>query len=103
VASVGGVPVSVVHVVGVTLVRDGDVAAAGRVLVLVTCVLGVADGLALVRVVLVDAVKVSVMGVVGVTLVRDGDVAAALTVGVSVAGVCVMHGGVGHDAGPSSM
>jgi hypothetical protein len=54
-------------------------------------------------VVLVDAVKVSVMGVVGVTLVRDGDVAAALTVGVSVAGVCVMHGGVGHDAGPSSM
>jgi hypothetical protein len=100
VARVGGVPVTVVHVVGVILVRDGDVAAADRVLVLVTRVLGVAGGLALVRVVFVHAVKVAVVGVVGVVLVRDGDVPAALAVGVNVAGVLVMRGGVGHDAGP---
>jgi hypothetical protein len=98
---VGGVPVTVVHVVGVILVRDGDVAAAGRMLVLVAPVLGVAGRLALVRVVFVHAVKVAVVGVVGVLLVRDGYVPAALAVGVSVAGVLVMRGGVGHDAGPS--
>ena len=91
---------TVVHVVGVILVRDGDVAAAGRVLVLVTRVLGVAGGLALVHVVFVHAVKVAVVGVVGVVLVRDGDVAAVIAVGVSVAGMCLMGGGVGHDAGP---
>jgi hypothetical protein len=51
-------------------------------------------------VVFVHAVKVAVVGVVGVVLVRDGDVPAALAVGVNVAGVLVMRGGVGHDAGP---
>jgi len=82
-----GVPVPVVDVVGVALVRDGDVPAALAVLVLVTGVLGVAGRLALVGVAVVDLVQVPVVDVVGVAAVRHGDVAAALAVGVVVAGV----------------
>jgi hypothetical protein len=100
VAGVGGVPVAVVDVVGVVLVRHGDVPAVARVLVLVTRVLGVARRLALVRVVLVHAVEVAVVDVVGVVLVRDGDVPAALAVGMGMPGVGVMRSGIGHGAGP---
>jgi hypothetical protein len=90
---VGGVPVTVVHVVGVILVRDGDVAAVGRVLVLVAPVLGVVGGLALVRVIFVHAVQVAVVGVVGVIAVRDFGVAAAGAVDMLVFGVLVMRCG----------
>src|SRR5580704_5267918 len=87
VAGVRSVPVSVVDVVGVAVVRDGDVAAALGVGVGVPGVLGVPGGLALVGVAGVDLVQVPVVDVVGVAVVRDGDVAAALAVGVGVAGV----------------
>jgi hypothetical protein len=101
VASVGGVPVPVVHEVSVVPVRDGDVPAVGPVLVPVPVVGGVPGGLALVRVPLMRAVDVAVVGVVGVIAVRDGDVPAALAVDVRVVGVRGVRGGVGHGEGPS--
>jgi hypothetical protein len=100
VAGVGGVPVTVMHVVGVVLVRDGDVPAASPVLVPVPVVGGVPGGLALVRVVPMRAVDVAVMGVVGVIAVRDGDVPAALAMDVRVIGVDGVRGGLGHGEGP---
>jgi hypothetical protein len=87
VAGMSGVPVSVVDEVSVAVVRDGNVAAARAVLVLVTAVLIVAGVLAFVSVAVVDLVHVPVVDVVGVAVVRDGNVAAALAVRVVVAGV----------------
>jgi hypothetical protein len=101
VAGVGSVPVPVVDVVDMVPVGDGDMPATVRVLVLVTVVLGVPGGLALVHVILMHTVHVPVVGVVGVVPVGDGDVPAALAVIVGVAGVRLMRGGVGHGAGPS--
>ena len=60
VAGVRGVPVPVVDIVGVAVVRDGDVAAVLAVLVLVAGVLGVAAGLALIGVAVVHLVQVPV-------------------------------------------
>jgi hypothetical protein len=93
VAGVRGVPVPVVDVVGVAVVRDGDVAAALAVLVLVTGVLRMGGRLAFVGVTVVDLVQVAVVDVIGVPVVRDGDVAAALAVGVVVARVLGMRWG----------
>jgi len=96
VAVVGGVVFAVVDVVDVVLVRDGDVAAALAVHVVVVLAGVVALGrAALVEVTLVGAVQVAVVGVVDVVAVRDGDVAAALAVHVVVARVFLMGGG-GH-------
>ncbi|GAA4996971.1 hypothetical protein GCM10023317_26950 [Actinopolymorpha pittospori] len=84
VTRVPGVSVAVVHVVDVVGVRDGDVAAALAVLVIVADVLGVFPGLALVDVTVMDAMQVAFVHVVDVVGVRDGDVAAALAVLVFV-------------------
>ena len=90
VASVGSMPVPVVHVVGVPLVRYGYVAAFRSVLVRMALMLRVLGLSALVDVVAVDAVHVPVVHVVGVIPVRDRDVAAALAVDVRMIGVRVV-------------
>ena len=92
VALMGGVAVTVVKVVHVIAVGDGNVAAALAMLVSVILMNVVLGGLALVPVSLVLAVDVAVVSEVGVIVVREGDVAAALAVSV---GVLVMNG-VGH-------
>jgi hypothetical protein len=86
-ASMRGVPVPIVDIVGVAVVRYRDVPAALAVLVVVTRMLGVAGGLALVGVAVMDLVEVPVVDVVGVAVVGHGDVAAALAMGVVMAGV----------------
>jgi hypothetical protein len=93
---VGGVPVPVVDIVDMTFVRDRDVPAPRRVLVLVRVVRGVLGLLALVGVVAVGAVQVAVVRVIGVVAVRDGDVPAPLAVGMRVIGVRVVLGGDRH-------
>ena len=93
VALVGGVAVTVVKVVHVIAVGDGNVAATLAVLVSVIFMDVVLSSLALVPVALVLAVDVTVVSEVGVIVVWEGDVAAALAVGV---GVLVMNG-VGHN------
>jgi hypothetical protein len=89
-------PVAVVNVVGVIPVRNGDMPAAGTVLVGVPLVDRVPGVLALVDVTVVRAVQVPVVRVVGVVPVRNGDVATALAMGVRVLGVravdCGRHG-----------
>jgi hypothetical protein len=96
----GGVTVTVMHVVGVVLVRHGDMTAALAVLVFMTVVGGMTGGGALVDVTVVDPVDVAVVREVGVVLVREGDVAAALTVGVRVVLVRAVIGGGGHGGTP---
>jgi hypothetical protein len=93
---VDGVTVTVVDVVGVILVRDGDMSAPLTVLMVVTFVGGMAAGGAFVDVVAVDPVNVAVVGVVGVVAVRDGHVSAALAVGVYVVLVRAVVGGSTH-------
>jgi hypothetical protein len=92
----GGVAVAVMQVVGVVLVRHGDMPAALAVLVVVAVVGGVADRGALVDMVAVNPVDVAVVGVVGVVAVREGDVAAVLAMGVRVAVVYAVFGGGRH-------
>ncbi len=84
---------AVVDVVDVVTVRDGDVAAAFTVYVVVDD-FGVTGGLAFVEVAVVGAVQVAVVDIVDVVTVRNGDMAAALAVDVRVAGVlgvCCSH------------
>jgi hypothetical protein len=103
VAGVGGVPVTVVHVVGVVAVGHGDVAALGTMHVVMTLMGRVSVSvLAFVHVVAVNAVDVAVVGVVGVVAMRHGDVAAALAVGMRVIGVRGVLNRGGH-AGRSSL
>jgi uncharacterized membrane protein YecN with MAPEG domain len=97
---VGRVPVPVVHVVGVTLVRDRYVAAVRAVLVGVALVSDVPGALALVDVIVMNAVNVAVVHVVGVVLVRDGDMAAALAMSVVVACVRRVLSGSWHLVTP---
>ncbi len=88
------VPVTVVDVVDVVAVRNGDVAAALAVDVVVRRAFGVGGGLTFVVVALVLAVQVAVVDVVDVIAVRDGDVAALGAVLVLVFGVlsvCCRH------------
>jgi hypothetical protein len=102
VAVVGGVPVPVVHIVGVIVVGHRDVTTSGPVLVLVSLMGCVPVGvLALIHVVGVYPVDVAIVGVVGVIAVRHGDVAAALAVGVRVIGVGGVLNGSGHAVIPS--
>ena len=81
---VGGVAVAIVQVVNMIAVRDGNVAAALAMLVIVVSVLMVLGGLALVPVALVLTVDVALVEVVGVILVRESNVAAACAVDVGV-------------------
>ena len=81
---VGGVAVAIVQVVNMIAVRDGNVAAALAMLVIVVSVLMVLGGLAFVPVALVLTVDVALVEVVGVILVRESNVAAACAVDVGV-------------------
>jgi hypothetical protein len=99
---VGRVPVTVMHVVGVSLVRHRNVAAIRSVLVRVALMLRVPSQRALVNVVVVDAVHVSLVHIVDVISVRHRDVATALAVGMLVVVVLDVHGGVWHGGSPSS-
>jgi hypothetical protein len=92
-ALVGGVAVSVVEVVDVIVVWDGDMAAAFAMGVIVSGMLGVALGGACVEVPVVGGVKLPVVDEVDMVTVGDGDMSAAVTVGVGVGGVLdVGHG-----------
>lgn len=93
---VRGVAVAVVHVVDVVAVRDGNVAAALAVIVLVAVVRDMLGGLTLVDVAVMRTMNVAVVGVVDVVAVRDRDMAAALTVLV----VVVFVNGVRHGVTP---
>jgi hypothetical protein len=89
----GRVPVAVVHVVGVILVRHGDMTAAGTMLMRVPLMDPVPRVAALVDVVVVKAVQVAVVDVVCVIPMGHGDMTAALPVGVRVLGVHAVDGG----------
>jgi hypothetical protein len=95
----GGVAMTVVHVVGVIAVADRLMSATITVGVLMLGVAHMGVGLALVPVVVVGAVSVAVMEVVGVVAVDHGDVPAALAVGVVVIDVGVV-GSRAHDRAP---
>ena len=91
----GGMAVPVVDVVDVIVVRDGDMSAGFAVGVIVSGVLGVALGAALIEVPVVRGVKVAVVDEVDMVPVGDGDVSATVTMHVGVVGVLDVGGGHG--------
>ena len=98
---VSGVPVPVVHVVGVLGVGHRDVTALRSVLVGMALVGQVPGFGAFVHVVIVEAVNVAAVRVIGVIAVLERDVTAALAVGVLVIGVRCVLDGVWHGGGSS--
>jgi hypothetical protein len=92
---VGGMPVPIVDVVDMTVVGDGDMSAAFPVGVIVSGVLGVARGRALVDVSVVSRVEVPVVDVVDVVPMGDGDMPTAVAVNMCVVGVLEVGGGHG--------
>ena len=92
------VKVTVVQVVDVVTVRDGNVAATRTMLVGVVLVDRVPLSGAFVPVVLVLVVKVTVVQVVDVVTVRDGNVAATQTM---LVGVILVNDVLSHSAQPS--
>jgi hypothetical protein len=95
VAVVRGMAVSVVQVVDVIVVGDGDVPATLPVSVIVTGVLHVDVGDALVDMPIMSSVEVPVVDVIDVVAMRNGDMPAAFTVNVRVVGVHDVGGGHG--------
>jgi hypothetical protein len=88
VTAVRRVPVTVVDVVHVVAVRDGDVPTALTVhMIAVIGMLGVTADLAFVEVALVFAMQVPVVHVVDMVAVRHRDMSTTRTVHVVVAGV----------------
>jgi hypothetical protein len=85
--------VPVVDIVDMVTVRDGDMSATLSVGVVVSGVLGVALGGALVEVSLVGSVQMPVVGVVDVVAMGNGDMSATLTVHMGVVGVLNVGGG----------
>jgi hypothetical protein len=99
VALMGGVTTTIVDVVDVVAVRDGDVTATLAVHVVMPLMGGVFGRLALVIVSVVDFVQVSVVDVVDVVAVRDCNVPTPVAVGVFVPNVfCVSSGHVGPSS-----
>jgi hypothetical protein len=84
----------VVEIVDVIVVGDGDVSAAFPMRVIVSVMLGVALGGALVEVPVVSSMKVSIVDVVDMVAVGDSDVSAAVTVNVAVVNVLAVS--LGH-------
>ncbi|GAA1015748.1 hypothetical protein Aple_010020 [Acrocarpospora pleiomorpha] len=84
VSVVRGMTVSVVNVVDVVIMRDGDVTATLPMLVDVALMHDMSGQGAFIDVVLVRAVEVSVVNVVDVVAMWDGDVTTALSVCVVV-------------------
>jgi hypothetical protein len=95
VAFVGGMAVSIVEVVDMIVVGDGDMSAAFPVGVIVPGVLVVALVGALVEVPVVGGVKVPVVDVVDVVAVGNGDMSATVPVDMGVVGVLGVIGGHG--------
>ena len=95
VAGVGGVAVPVVHIVDVVVMGNGHVSATLAVRVVVSGVLAVDVGGALVDVALMHGVDVAVVGVVRVVAVSEGEMPAVLTVHVVVIGMLGMRAGHG--------
>jgi hypothetical protein len=95
------VPVPVVNVVGVVVVRHGDMTALGAVLVGVALMCHVPALCAFVGVIAMGTVKMPVVRVVGVVVVRDRDVTTALAVGMLMTWVSGVHSRVRHRTGPS--
>jgi hypothetical protein len=91
-----GVTVTLVHVVDMVLMRDAHVATALTVTVLVTRVLAVPGGRALVDVTVVPAMQVAVMHVVDMVPMRHGHVATPVSVGVLMLGMLQVRGSA-HD------
>jgi hypothetical protein len=90
--------VPVVDIVDMVIVGDGDMSAAFPVGVIVSGVLGVALGGALVEVPVVGGVKVPVVDVVDMVAVGDGDMSAAVTVLVGVVSMLDVGGGHGFSS-----
>jgi hypothetical protein len=80
VVAVGRVAMTVVHVVGVVIVRNGDMATVRAVPVAVSVMDDVLAGLAFVGMPVVVPVHVAVMGVIDVIVVREGHMTTAGTV-----------------------
>jgi hypothetical protein len=93
VAFVGGMAMPIMDVVDVVAMRNGDMSAAFPVGVIVSGVLGVVLGGALVEVSVVGGVQVPVVDVVDVVAVRNRDMSAALTVHMGVVRVLGVSGG----------
>jgi hypothetical protein len=91
---VGGMTMSVVHIVGVVVMRDGNMPTAGAVRVVVSGVRDVLCRGTFIDMAFVDDVKMSVVHVVDVFSVRDGDMAATISVGVAV--VAMLYVSRGH-------
>ncbi len=95
VAVVGGVAVAVVDVVDMVTVRDGHMAAAFTVHMVVAVVFGMPGGFAFVVVAGMLAVEVAVVDVIHMVAVRYRDMPAVRSVSVIVFGVlsmCRCHG-----------
>ncbi len=96
---VSRVPTSVVHVVDMIAVRDGDMATSLTMDVLMLLVYRVPGWLAFVVVIAVLPMKVPVVHEIDVIPVGDGDMAASLAVQMSVFGVRAV-GCAGHCFSP---
>jgi hypothetical protein len=93
VALVGGVTTTVVDVVHMVAVWDGDVAAPLAVRVVMPLMHDMFAGLALVEVAVVGFVQMAVVHIVDVIAMGDGDVPTPITVGVVVSNVLAVRGG----------
>jgi hypothetical protein len=85
---------SVMQVVNVIVVGNGDMSAPFSVSVGMAGVLGVALGGALVEMPIVGSVKMPVVDVIDMVVVRNGDMSTTLTVNMGVVGV--LEVGSGH-------
>jgi hypothetical protein len=89
----GGVTTTIVDVIDVVAVRDGDMTAPLAVHVVMPLVSAVLVGLALVVVAVVRFVQVPVVDIVDVVTVGDGDMPAPIAMGVPVFKVLGVHCG----------
>ena len=97
VSFVGGVPVPVMHIVGVIIVLDGEVAAALAVRMLMLGVHSMSVPCALISVVTMRAVHVRVVRVINVIFVRERHVPAIRAVRMRMIGVRPVPSLGSHD------
>jgi hypothetical protein len=100
VAVVDRVAMSIVDIVHMVPMRDGDVAAVGPVAVLMPLVDRMLNSSALVHVVFVYAMDVVVVDIVDMVPMRERDVSTSLTVDVRMVGVTAVLGCGGHHPAP---
>lgn len=92
VALMGGVTTTIVDVVHMVIVRDGNMATSLTVRVVVALMNTVLASLALVVVAIVGFVQVSIVHIVDMVAVRHGDMPTPLTMGVVVSSMLVVRG-----------